>query len=92
MAASDPALPDTLAIAFVVESSVAIADEWHRIIQEYIGIMVKRLLDTNPKYKVSRLMSSFRKGIILISAGSYGLRVLRKCRHFSFAFAMQKIF
>lgn len=88
MAASDPSLPDTLAIAFVVESSVAIADEWHRIIQEYVAAMVKRLLETNPKYKVSRLTSSFRNSIVLTSAASYGLRVLWECRHFPFAVVM----
>lgn len=41
-----------LAVAFVVDSSIAISAEWHRIIVDYVSHMLKRLSDTNHGYKV----------------------------------------
>jgi len=46
------AASDTIAIAFVVESSLTLAAEWHRVITEYVSQMLKRLSETHPGCKV----------------------------------------
>ena len=54
MATETPgATPELVAVAFVVEASLTVANEWPRIIMEYISPMLKRVMDTNPGYKVS---------------------------------------
>ncbi|CCM04681.1 uncharacterized protein FIBRA_06867 [Fibroporia radiculosa] len=38
-------MSDVIAIAYVVDSSLALADEWNQVIQEYIGPLLRRLSD-----------------------------------------------
>jgi mediator of RNA polymerase II transcription subunit 25 len=47
--------PDILAVALVVESSIAVAAEWPLIILNYVTNIVKRLGDANPGYRVRNL-------------------------------------
>lgn len=44
--------PEVLAVALVVESSIAVAAEWPRIIIEYVAHILKRLSDANPSHRV----------------------------------------
>lgn len=54
MASDIPGQPsDVLAIAFVVESSLTVANDWQRIVMDYLTPMLRRLNDSNPGYKVS---------------------------------------
>ncbi|KAF9463838.1 hypothetical protein BDZ94DRAFT_1257562 [Collybia nuda] len=52
--ASDPTthIPELLAVAFVVESSLSVFTEWQRILRDYVAPMLKRLSETNPGYKL----------------------------------------
>lgn len=53
MSATTTAPPsDLLAIAFVVEASLTISRQWQHIVQDYIGVMVKRLNENYPAHKV----------------------------------------
>lgn len=60
---------DLLAVAFIVESSTTIADEWSRIFQNYIGPMVQRLSQTYPTHKVYILFPTF--GNLFISSPKF---------------------
>lgn len=44
--------PEVLAVALVVESSIAVAAEWPRIIIEYVAHILKRLSDANPSHRL----------------------------------------
>ncbi|KAF8070194.1 hypothetical protein FPV67DRAFT_1486597 [Lyophyllum atratum] len=43
--------PDIFAVAFVVDSSLVVANEWLRIILDYISPMLRRLSEANPGCK-----------------------------------------
>ena len=45
----------SLAVAFVVESSLVVAQEWRQVLLEYVQLLLKRLADTHPNFKVSSL-------------------------------------
>lgn len=44
---------ESLAVAFVVESSLAVAQAWRQVLLEYVQLLLKRLADTHPNFKVS---------------------------------------
>jgi hypothetical protein len=44
---------ESLAVAFVVESSLAVAQAWRQVLLEYVQLLLKRLADTHPNVKVS---------------------------------------
>ena len=44
---------ESLAVAFVVESSLAVAQEWRQVLIEYVQLLLKRLADTHPNFKVN---------------------------------------
>lgn len=44
---------ESLAVAFLVESSLAVAQEWRQVLLEYVQLLLKRLADTHPNFKVS---------------------------------------
>ena len=46
---------ESLAVAFVVESSLAVAQAWRQVLLEYVQLLLKRLADTHPNVKVSLL-------------------------------------
>jgi hypothetical protein len=43
---------DQIAIAFVVDASTTVANEWKRILLDYVTPMVKRLAETHAGAKV----------------------------------------
>ncbi|KAF8802424.1 hypothetical protein BYT27DRAFT_7260966 [Phlegmacium glaucopus] len=43
---------ESLAVAFVVESSLAVAQEWRQVLLEYVQLLLKRLADTHPNFKL----------------------------------------
>lgn len=51
MAADQPP-QDVLAIAFLVESSLDVAQEWRKRILNYFAVLLKRLVDCHPTSKV----------------------------------------
>jgi hypothetical protein len=46
---------ESVAVAFVVESSLAVAQEWRQVLLEYVQQLLKRLADTHPNFKVGLL-------------------------------------
>ena len=44
---------ESLAVAFVVESSLVVAQAWRQVLLEYIQLLLKRLADTHSNVKVS---------------------------------------
>ena len=44
---------ESLAVAFVVESSLAVAQAWRQVLLEYVQLLLKRLADTHHNVKVS---------------------------------------
>ena len=44
---------ECLAVAFIVESSLAVAQAWRQVLLEYVQLLLKRLADTHPNFKVS---------------------------------------
>jgi hypothetical protein len=47
-----------VAVVLVVESSLAVAAEWPRIIRDYVVHMLKRLTDLNPAHRVRNFVWS----------------------------------
>ena len=50
-----PTTLESIAVAFVVESSLAVAQEWRQVLLEYVQLLLKRLADTHPNFKVRLL-------------------------------------
>ena len=50
---------ESLAVAFVVESSLAVAQAWRQVLLEYVQLLLKRLADTHPNVKVSLVDVTF---------------------------------
>ncbi|GLB37118.1 hypothetical protein LshimejAT787_0401690 [Lyophyllum shimeji] len=46
-----PHAPEIIAVAFVVESSLTVANDWVRIIMDYVSPMLRRLTEMNPGCK-----------------------------------------
>lgn len=49
-------MADILAVALVVESSIAVAAEWPLIILNYLTSILKRLGDAYPGYRVRKFI------------------------------------
>lgn len=49
-------MADILAVALVVESSIAVAAEWPLIILNYVTSILKRLGDAYPGYRVRNVI------------------------------------
>lgn len=47
---------DTVSVAFVVDSSLALAAEWSRVLMDYVAHLLRRLTETNSSHKVMPIM------------------------------------
>ena len=81
---------ESLAVAFVVESSLAVAQAWRQVLLEYVQLLLKRLADTHPNFKVSLPYITFTASHTLLKA-SHRLRFLWHCGYPSIATYLQEI-
>ena len=82
---------ESLAVAFVVESSLAVAQAWRQVLIEYVQLLLKRLTDTHPNFKVSFLYITFTCPPVTLLKASHRLRFLWYCGYPSIAAYLQEI-
>jgi len=83
---------DSIAIAFVVESSLAVAQDWRIITRDYCKAIMSRLMESHPDCRVcSQHIYGSTIHLTLTSLAEDGICVLWTARHCPFAHSVQAL-